>query len=740
MGTTAVRQLLKSFCNISLWKYAVLWKIRHGSPMILTWEDGYCDYQKPRELMESLSGGIIRSDANETFSSHRGSMPDGGFGEYPIGLEIADMSRLQYTLGEGVVGRVAHTGSHSWSIFDNFFPGEVNCKLVSECPEEWLLQFALGIKTILLVPVLPHGVLQLGSWEVVAEDLAMVSYVKDRFSLHDAGGDSATYSLKRDIQYSYLSPSLFSEFSMENFEESSAITFSESIYEELIALDHVRSNKNRLSAINQVQPSLTVQEALQVPGEDLPEIVTFARENKIGVSPIDLIELSILRGQSVNFSQPKMVDNRLLDLSCLDEELLTYSQCNKYDGVFEESSYGIMNCYSARDMMAQPFADQDVNDKGQERIGSFLSFPNDSELHKALGPAFQGQTDLLDFSISVEDTCSSLGCICNREHISGIGPSLYVKGDEAECMLEAIVAKANSGADDTSLNISHSVKSSTSSSVKFAASSQPKSQSETSATVADGNSVPWSHMTSAFITKGGDSLTTSASFKSIVSTLIDKNPPEKACSYMHQPKKSSKLPNVSKRKARPGDNPRPRPRDRQMIQDRVKELRELVPNGAKCSIDGLLDRTVKHMLYLRSITKQAQKLEQAQKVKQWMQQEVATDQILRSSDTKNTCHKQTSWGFEFGSELQACPIVVKDLSTGHMLIEMLCKDHGFFLEIAQEIRRLDLTILKGAIESRSNNTWAHFIVEASEGFQRMDIFWPLMHLLQRKRNPISSRI
>lgn len=42
---------------------------------------------------------------------------------------------------------------------------------------------------------------------------------------------------------------------------------------------------------------------------------------------------------------------------------------------------------------------------------------------------------------------------------------------------------------------------------------------------------------------------------------------------------------------------------------------------------------------------------------------------------------------------------------------MLCKEHGLFLEIAQVIRGLELTILKGVMESRSNNTWAHFIVE-----------------------------
>lgn len=37
----------------------------------------------------------------------------------------------------------------------------------------------------------------------------------------------------------------------------------------------------------------------------------------------------------------------------------------------------------------------------------------------------------------------------------------------------------------------------------------------------------------------------------------------------------------NKKRCKPGENPRPRPKDRQMIQDRVKELREIVPNGAK---------------------------------------------------------------------------------------------------------------------------------------------------------------
>jgi hypothetical protein len=40
---------------------------------------------------------------------------------------------------------------------------------------------------------------------------------------------------------------------------------------------------------------------------------------------------------------------------------------------------------------------------------------------------------------------------------------------------------------------------------------------------------------------------------------------------------------ASRKRSRPGESPKPRPKDRQLIQDRIKELRELVPNGAKVS-------------------------------------------------------------------------------------------------------------------------------------------------------------
>ncbi|RRT82145.1 hypothetical protein B296_00019576 [Ensete ventricosum] len=51
-------------------------------------------------------------------------------------------------------------------------------------------------------------------------------------------------------------------------------------------------------------------------------------------------------------------------------------------------------------------------------------------------------------------------------------------------------------------------------------------------------------------------------------------------SVLSQSKKPEEAAKVKKR-ARPGESTRPRPKDRQQIQDRLNELREIVPNGAK---------------------------------------------------------------------------------------------------------------------------------------------------------------
>ncbi|MCI28101.1 transcription factor LHW-like [Trifolium medium] len=68
---------------------------------------------------------------------------------------------------------------------------------------------------------------------------------------------------------------------------------------------------------------------------------------------------------------------------------------------------------------------------------------------------------------------------------------------------------------------------------------------------------------------------------------------------------------------------------------------------------------------------------------------------------------------------------------GQMLIEMLCEDQGFFLEIVDIIRGFGLNILKAKMDLRKNKLWARFIVEANRHVTRIDVFWSLINLLQQ---------
>ncbi|XP_055829921.1 transcription factor LHW-like [Solanum dulcamara] len=188
-------------------------------------------------------------------------------------------------------------------------------------------------------------------------------------------------------------------------------------------------------------------------------------------------------------------------------------------------------------------------------------------------------------------------------------------------------------------------------------------------------------------------------------------------------KKPDEMGKTSRKRLKPGENPRPRPKDRQMIQDRVKELREIVPNGAKCSIDALFERTIKHMLFLQSVTKHADKLKQTGESK-----------IISKEGglLKDNLEGGATWAYEVGSQSMVCPIIVEDLNQPRqMLVEMLCEERGLFLEIADIIRGLGLTILKGVMETRNDKIWAQFAVEANRDVTRMEIFISLVHLLEQ---------
>ncbi|KAJ1440761.1 hypothetical protein SESBI_01835 [Sesbania bispinosa] len=151
-----------------------------------------------------------------------------------------------------------------------------------------------------------------------------------------------------------------------------------------------------------------------------------------------------------------------------------------------------------------------------------------------------------------------------------------------------------------------------------------------------------------------------------------------------------------------------------------------VPSPAckQCSIDALLERTIKHMLFLQSVTKHADKLKQTGESKI-----VSKEGGLL---LKDNFEGGATWAYEVGSQSMVCPIIVEDLNhPRQMLVEMLCEERGFFLEIADLIRGLGLTILKGVMESRNDKIWARFAVEANRDVTRMEIFMSLVRLLEQ---------
>ncbi|CAA7031955.1 unnamed protein product [Microthlaspi erraticum] len=132
---------------------------------------------------------------------------------------------------------------------------------------------------------------------------------------------------------------------------------------------------------------------------------------------------------------------------------------------------------------------------------------------------------------------------------------------------------------------------------------------------------------------------------------------------------------VKKKRAKAGESRRPRPKDRQMIQDRIKELRGMIPNGSKCSIDTLLDLTIRHMVFMQSVAKYADKLKQPY-------------------EPKLVKEKERTWAVEVGDgdEPVACPIIVEEMKPqGLVQIEMMMESGDQFLEIADVVRETRYT-------------------------------------------------
>ncbi|KAA8543355.1 hypothetical protein F0562_021150 [Nyssa sinensis] len=732
MGTQ-LHQALRTLCLKTEWKYAVFWKLKHQARMMLTWEDAYYDNHEQHDPSE-----------NECFGEIVGNLHNGHYSHDRLGLAVAKMSYHVYSLGEGIVGQVAVTGKHLWIFSDKH--AFDSCSSF-EYRDGWHTQFSAGIRTVVVVAVVPHGVLQLGSLNKITEDLKLVNHIRDIFF---AFPDFSVGHIPSVIQHSMKSSSCLSDISTRS---SGSGNFNDCIRN----LDRI-VEEDRTNIWSPMFPSLGKPGDCSyiVPLPDVYPQKTVETVNKhegLDTSmPGGCESANLLKSTSEIFlvEQRKRVHTKLLidskvegessgfgDLEVGLEDIdtsLSHNYLNNksdfYDVTLPADKSGVDISYfppdlldsAARDnqngvlCLPEPFdmrnpTDFEKNFNPLDKLNTSLKFSAGCELYEALGPAFQKQNNFCDWETEKTETETSTA-MTGGVHSS----SLLTTDSGVENLLEAVVANVcRSGIDDKSeKSFSKSVQSLLTTEKLL----EPTCDKHIIGSAG-------SSFCPSLVEEDTLHCLNSSKACRVRSSKGSSSMSRSTCSeQLERPQEPAK---INKKRARPGENCRPRPRDRQLIQDRIKELRELVPNGSKCSIDSLLERTIKHMLFLQSITKHADKLNKFAESK-FRDKERG---IRRLSGYE----QGSSWAVEVGSHLKIFPIMVENINKdGQMVVEMMCEECSHFLEIAEAIRSLGLTILKGVTEAYGDKTWICFVVEGqkSRNMHRMDILCSLVQILQPK--------
>ncbi|KAF7804655.1 transcription factor bHLH155-like isoform X1 [Senna tora] len=702
-----MHQLLRSLCLNTDWKYAIFWKLKHRARMILTWEDAY--YDNPDDY-DSLDNKSCQKTLEQIHGGH--------FSHDPLGLAVAKMSYHVYSLGEGIIGQVAVTGKHQWICADNHAAGSGSS---FEFADGWQSQFSAGIRTIVVVAIVPLGVVQLGSLNKVIEDMGLVTHIRNIFlATQDYSIDHGLSQILSGVKNSSSLPDVSmtkssSEIVPAHLQATEEATKTEKMD---ILMPFPCSGKN-------FSPRAVYKKmAVDVTKHGRPEfcsnkssVLLQSVSNMMNVEHQKIVDLrslnerkfegdcsgckDVVRVESeknvTSLLQNSFVDNNSFsDLICPYEKIGADFACfhsDFPDVVGESDKLHYLNI-TQKEVLSVPRPSNASSQKDTEKSElqnepcykspsySWLKFPAGCELHEALGPAFmksryldseaQMNQDVKTMEMPDEISCSQLTCESRPEHL-----------------LEAIVANVCHSNNDVKSELSYST------SVQSAMVSErnPEASVHTVHTLnSEGYPIDQSSLVREDIYC---TLTSSGNCGAMSPRGISSMCPS-SCSEQFE---RSSEPSKNKKRARPGESCRPRPRDRQLIQDRIKELRELVPSGAKCSIDSLLERTIKHMLFLQSITKHADKLNKFADSKT-----KAKLHHMESAVPGSSSYEQgSSWAMEVGGHLKVHSILVENLSkNGQMLVEMLCEECSHFLEIAEAIRSLGLTILKGATEAHGS--------------------------------------
>ncbi|CAF2286800.1 unnamed protein product [Brassica napus] len=687
MGSTS-QEILRSLCSNTVWRYAVFWKLNHRSRMVLTLEDAYYDNDNHghNNSPEVQGCSVIPKDMHGAHDS--------------LGLVLAKMAYHVYSLGEGIVGHVALSGGHQWVFPENYG----NCHSAAEFHNVWESQISAGVKTILVVAVGPCGVVQLGSLRKVDEDVTLVNHIRHMFSaLKDPMADHAASFMQCNMNNSLSLPKIPSEcLHVEAFPNCSG---------------EVGKAMNVASVPYNTPSCLLMEKAAQaVQGSSCGSYssVTFG-------FPIDLIDAK----------HENQVGGGCKDPRVLDPNLHQYVK----NHVLNNSSSSALATEAERLISGQSHPGLDSAFYDSSRTGKESSYQNEVfQLSENQGDRYIEETERM-LEGKCEDALISSGYpFAGSELLEALGSGFKQTSRGGH---EELVKSEHGSTTRPTDDMSHSQ-------LTFDPGPGPGPENLLDAVVAnvchsDGNArddILSSRSVQSLLTSMAEPSGQKMHNQLPLTEVYTQQNPSDICgafssigfsstcpsSSSDQFQTSLEMPKKHKKRAKPGESSRPRPRDRQLIQDRIKELRELVPNGSKCSIDSLLERTIKHMLFLQNVTKHADKLSKSATTK--MQQ-------------KETGTQGSTCAVEVGGHLQVCSIIVENLNKqGMVLIEMLCEECGHFLEIANVIRSLDLIILRGVTEAQGEKTWICFVVESQNNkvMQRMDILWSLVQIFQPKAN------
>ncbi|GER25396.1 transcription factor-related family protein [Striga asiatica] len=644
-----LKEALKTLCGVNQWSYAVFWKIGCQNPKLLIWEECY---------YETASCSGLAGDLN----------PDNSFHDYSASWVSSETCNLQSSVragnkihllvnkmmidnqvnvfGEGLVGRVAFTGNHQWVLAENYYREAQP----SEVQKELCLQFAAGMQTVAVIPVLPHGVVQFGSSLNIMENMGFVNDVTSLLLqlgyLNELPKEHTLNTVNPPCSFdslNYISNS--AEPSMIDSQTSYYLTPSQNGVHHHLKF----TQPMKLDISSSIQSKNVVAKAEVIPSN--PQMWSTLYYSDGG--NINLKNPSFSELKNSSFSKPETNTGTKI--------VKSQSSVIKRE-IENNAGQQALN-------IRLPQYNELINVGSEEKHNS-----RDDDLFDVLGADFKNKL----FSKSWNNESSSdFPTITNSRANSESGIFSSTSSDH---LLEAVVSK-----------IHHPVKWGFDESVSCATTFTNISGSSGPSSC----SLPYGRFGISDRVKGESGAYSQGSsiYGSQLSSWIgsdQKGKQANSVSTGYSKKTDDGSGKMGRKRLKPGENPRPRPKDRQMIQDRVKELREIVPNGAKIiSKNGGL--------------------------------------VL-----KDNFEGGATWAYEVCSQSMVCPIIVEDLNQPRqMLVEMLCEERGLFLEIADIIRGLGLTILKGVMETRKDKIWARFAVEANRDVTRMEIFISLVRLLEQ---------